>query len=52
MVKYRVNTALILEDDIRFEPYFAIQVQRLFEEASKLFLDWDLMYVKIKFIYS
>jgi len=45
MVKNRVNTALILEDDIHFEPYFVYQIQRLFEEAAKLFLDWDLMYV-------
>lgn len=43
MVKHRVNTALILEDDIHFEHYFVFQVQRLFEEAAKLLLDWDLM---------
>jgi len=43
MVKEHVNTALILEDDVRFEPYFVWQIQRVFEEAARLFLDWDLM---------
>jgi hypothetical protein len=43
MVKFHVNTAMVLEDDIRFEPYFMYQVQRVFEESAKLFLDWDLM---------
>lgn len=48
MVKFHVNTALILEDDVRFEPYFVYQVQRVFEETSNIFLDWDLMQVLIE----
>jgi hypothetical protein len=43
MLKYGVRTALILEDDIRFEPYFVYQLTNLFEEAGNLKLDWDLM---------
>jgi hypothetical protein len=43
MVKQHVNTALVLEDDVRFEPFFVYQVQRVFEEAAKLYLDWDLV---------
>ena len=43
MLKYHVKTALILEDDIRFEPYFVYQLTTLFEEAANLQLDWDLM---------
>lgn len=52
MVKYFVGTALVLEDDVRFEPYFVEQLQRVFEETSKVFLDWDLMYVNPKYPHS
>jgi len=45
MVKYHVNSALILEDDVKFEPYFVLQLQRVFEEGAKLLLNWDLIYL-------
>lgn len=46
MADERIHTALILEDDIRFEPFFKMLVERLFQEAANVKLDWDLMYVE------
>jgi len=43
MLKNHHQTALILEDDIRFEPYFVFQLKRVFQEAGDLKLDWDLV---------
>lgn len=42
MIKKGQNEVLILEDDIRFEPYFTQRAIRLLEEARYV-VDYDLM---------
>ncbi|XP_050301712.1 glycosyltransferase 25 family member isoform X2 [Anthonomus grandis grandis] len=37
------QTSLILEDDVRFEPFFRQKVERVMSEASKV-QNWDLVY--------
>lgn len=34
---------MVLEDDVRFEPYFRQKVSHLLKEAEQLKLEWDLM---------
>lgn len=43
MVDRKLETGLVFEDDIRFEPYFRQKVNALVDEAKRLQLDWDLM---------
>lgn len=44
MLKNHENTALILEDDIRFEPYFVYHLRTLLQQAADVKLNWELMY--------
>nr|XP_042901961.1 glycosyltransferase 25 family member [Parasteatoda tepidariorum] len=45
MIEKQHRTALVLEDDLRFEPYFRKKVQGLLKEAQKIGLLWDLIYL-------
>lgn len=42
MIEQNITDALILEDDIRFEPYFKPTAQHFLKEARKIG-GWDLM---------
>ena len=42
MVELKQQEVLVLEDDIRFEPYFKERANSLIQEARKLG-GWDLM---------
>lgn len=44
MVEHQLQEVLILEDDIRFEPYFVERATNLIQEAREIG-GWDLMYV-------
>ncbi|XP_058805518.1 glycosyltransferase 25 family member [Phymastichus coffea] len=39
------SNALVLEDDVRFEPYFRQKVQYILQELEKFQSDYDLVYV-------
>ena len=39
--EYKV--VMVLEDDVRFEPFFNQKMHSLLEEVSKLEIKWDLM---------
>ncbi|XP_054709347.1 glycosyltransferase 25 family member-like [Uloborus diversus] len=39
------RTALVFEDDIRFEPYFKQKVHKILKEIQKIGLVWDLIYL-------
>lgn len=41
-VMYKLNEVLVLEDDIRFEPYFKQRASRILEQARQIG-GWDLM---------
>ncbi|GJQ78786.1 hypothetical protein Trydic_g2817 [Trypoxylus dichotomus] len=43
VVNKEYETILVLEDDIRFEPFFRLKVQNLMQEVHQLG-DWDLVY--------
>lgn len=43
MVDQQYDTALILEDDVRFQANFKRRVLRLMEEVQQVELDWDIM---------
>lgn len=43
MVKFDQKEVLVLEDDIRFEPYFAERAEQLLQEARAIG-GWDLIY--------
>ncbi|XP_050542373.1 glycosyltransferase 25 family member [Daktulosphaira vitifoliae] len=40
-----LDEVLILEDDIRFEPYFRFKLQAILEELRRLGIPWDLVYI-------
>ncbi|KAJ8419001.1 hypothetical protein AAFF_G00005000 [Aldrovandia affinis] len=40
-----LQTALVLEDDVRFEPRFKKRLMAIMENMKQTKLDWDLMYV-------
>lgn len=42
-----LGTAVVFEDDVRFEGYFKERLQRLMEELEWAKLDWDLMYADL-----
>lgn len=44
IVERNQQLVLILEDDIRFEPYFIDAAKKVLKEASSLVPDYDLMY--------
>lgn len=43
MVDQQYETALIFEDDVRFQANFKRRVLRLMEEVQQVELDWDIM---------
>ncbi|XP_075229791.1 glycosyltransferase 25 family member [Lycorma delicatula] len=40
-----LNNVIVLEDDVRFEPFFRQKVYSLLAELKKLQLKWDLVYL-------
>lgn len=40
-----LNEVLVLEDDVRFEPYFRFKLQIVLNELRHLKVPWDLVYV-------
>ncbi|XP_063372835.1 glycosyltransferase 25 family member [Cydia amplana] len=50
VAKQRHGTALVLEDDIHFAPYFRYRFQQLLRELTHL--DWDLVYIGRKILQS
>uniref|UniRef100_A0A8C4IIF6 Cerebral endothelial cell adhesion molecule n=1 Tax=Dicentrarchus labrax TaxID=13489 RepID=A0A8C4IIF6_DICLA len=45
MVDMQMDKALVFEDDVRFQANFKRRVLRLMEEAEKVELDWDIIYL-------
>jgi collagen beta-1,O-galactosyltransferase len=43
VVERGYNTVVVLEDDIRFEPFFRQKVSHMIAEMQQLDLDWDLV---------
>uniref|UniRef100_H3D9C5 procollagen galactosyltransferase n=1 Tax=Tetraodon nigroviridis TaxID=99883 RepID=H3D9C5_TETNG len=41
----RLQTSLVIEDDLRFEVFFKRRLQTLLEEVTAHELDWDLIYI-------
>lgn len=44
IVEQDQELVLVLEDDIRFEPYFLDAAKKVINEANSLIPDYDLMY--------
>lgn len=38
-----LNEVLVLEDDVRFEPYFRFKLHMLLKELRQLNVSWDLV---------
>uniref|UniRef100_A0A8B9KVZ2 Collagen beta(1-O)galactosyltransferase 2 n=1 Tax=Astyanax mexicanus TaxID=7994 RepID=A0A8B9KVZ2_ASTMX len=45
VVERGLQSVLVLEDDVRFEPRFKKRLQTIMEDVEKAQLDWDLIYV-------
>ncbi|KAI1891637.1 hypothetical protein AGOR_G00145830 [Albula goreensis] len=45
VVEQGLQTVLVLEDDVRFEPRFKKRLMAVMENMKQAELDWDLMYV-------
>ncbi|KDR07691.1 hypothetical protein L798_02745, partial [Zootermopsis nevadensis] len=45
VVERGYNRVMVLEDDIRFEPFFRQKVSHVMAEMQQLELDWDLVYL-------
>lgn len=45
MVDMQLDTALIFEDDVRFEGNFKRRLMRMMDEVEQAELDWDIMLV-------
>jgi collagen beta-1,O-galactosyltransferase len=43
VVERGYNQVMVLEDDIRFEPFFRQKVSQMMAEMHQLQLDWDLV---------
>lgn len=43
VVKNDYSRVMVLEDDIRFEPYFRHKVQFIVHELERLQIEWDLV---------
>jgi GR25 family glycosyltransferase involved in LPS biosynthesis len=43
VVERGYNEVMVLEDDIRFEPFFRQKVSHMMAEMQQLQLDWDLV---------
>uniref|UniRef100_A0ACB8F099 Uncharacterized protein n=1 Tax=Sphaerodactylus townsendi TaxID=933632 RepID=A0ACB8F099_9SAUR len=47
-----LEKSVVLEDDVRFEPYFKKRLLRLMDELEQVQLDWDLIYLGRKQVNS
>lgn len=45
MISEGLDKALVLEDDVRFEPYFRFKLHAVLDELRRLRVSWDLVYV-------
>ncbi|XP_069465242.1 inactive glycosyltransferase 25 family member 3 [Ambystoma mexicanum] len=45
MVELQLDTALVFEDDVRFQGFFKRRLARLMEDIARAELDWDLIYL-------
>ena len=45
VVERGYSEVMVLEDDIRFEPFFRQKVSHMMAEMRQLQLDWDLVWV-------
>jgi len=52
MVDENLETVLILEDDIKFEPYFVEKLEYLKKELVQLGNSWDLVYIGRKILHN
>ncbi len=43
MLDNKYERVVILEDDVRFEPYFRTKLTTIMHEVKAFFADWDLM---------
>lgn len=43
IVERRLQTSLVIEDDLRFEVFFKRRLMNLMSEVEEEGLDWDLM---------
>ena len=46
------ESSIVLEDDIRFEPYFKEKISALHDELKSTNLDWDLIFLGRKILWS
>ena len=46
------ENTIVLEDDIRFEPYFKEKISALHNELKRTNLDWDLIFLGRKILWS
>lgn len=47
MTSEGLDEVLVLEDDVRFEPYFGFKLRSLLNELKRLNITWDLVYVSL-----
>ncbi|GAB1863997.1 Glycosyltransferase 25 family member [Camponotus japonicus] len=45
VLEHGYKNVMVLEDDVRFEPFFRQKVNYVLEELSALRIEWDLIYV-------
>ncbi|KAG7316142.1 hypothetical protein KOW79_021008 [Hemibagrus wyckioides] len=45
IVERGLQRSLVIEDDLRFEPFFKRKLQKLMQEVEAEELDWDLIYI-------
>lgn len=43
VLEYGLQSVLVLEDDVRFEPRFKRRLRAIMDDVEKAQLDWDLM---------
>ena len=52
ILKNGYKRAIVFEDDIRFEPYFKAKMTALHNELKRIDLDWDLIFLGRKILWS
>nr|XP_056716152.1 inactive glycosyltransferase 25 family member 3 [Euleptes europaea] len=52
IVERGLEKSVVLEDDVRFEPYFKKRLLRLMDDLEQVQLDWDLIYLGRKQVNS
>ncbi|XP_051893217.1 procollagen galactosyltransferase 1 isoform X2 [Pristis pectinata] len=50
VVDRKLNTAVVFEDDVRFEGHFKRKLKRLLNEIENVNLEWDLIYLGRKLV--